>query len=123
MHCTGCVAVPKHLLKALLCTRVSEEREFSGATKSCRKAVGWSLGRAASWRDVVNKRCCPAEPDRSGSDLTLGTGTPPLCSISVVKVSWDLELRLEIKVPVLTLESGFGGLGLSSNFPLTLQVS
>lgn len=57
---------------------------------SCRKAVGWSLGRAASWRDVVNKRCCPAEVPgsrESGSDLTLGTGTPspPLCSISVVR--------------------------------------
>ena len=34
--------------------------------------------------DAVNKRCDPAQPDRGGSDLTLGTGTA-LCSISVVR--------------------------------------
>lgn len=43
MHLPGCVAVPKHLLEALLCTKGPRET----ALRSYRKTVGRSMGEAA----------------------------------------------------------------------------
>lgn len=72
---TGCVAVPKHLLGGLAVHQGLCGDGVLRCLEYCRKAVGWSLGGAASCKEAVNRRCCPTHPDGEGSDPNLDTGT------------------------------------------------